>query len=142
MSIERLDPPDLHAAPGFISQVVTVADHRLVHLSGQVAADESGAPTGGDHVSQAVIIARNIDIALGAVGATRDDIVKETIYAVDYTPDILIPVVTALRDGTSTAPASTLVPVPALFAPGHLLEVEVTAALPLSRDRGDEAPRG
>ncbi|MEU4896050.1 hypothetical protein [Streptomyces sp. NPDC021722] len=40
-------------------------------------------------------------------------------------------IVSALREGVRAAPASTLVPVPALFAPGCLVEVDVTAA-PLS----------
>ncbi|MEE1940613.1 RidA family protein [Streptomyces sp. TRM 70361] len=130
MTVRRTDPPGLPAAPGLISQVVTVTGGRLVHLSGQVAQDETGTPTGGDHAAQAAAVARNIDTALAAAGATRDDVVKETIYVVDYTPDILRPVLAALRDGVRTVPASTLVPVPVLFAPGYLLEVDVTAALP------------
>jgi enamine deaminase RidA (YjgF/YER057c/UK114 family) len=35
-----------------------------------------------------------------------------------------------LRAGVSQAPASTLVVVPALFAPDYLVEIEVVAAVP------------
>ncbi|MFJ3667092.1 RidA family protein [Streptomyces sp. NPDC090106] len=129
MSVQRLDPPGLPAVPGLISQLVVTTGRRLVHLSGQVARDGRGNPTGGDHAAQAAVIARTIDLALTAVGASRDDIVKEVIYVVDYTLDVLPAVLDALREGTRTAPASTLVPVTALFAPGYLIEVDVTAAV-------------
>jgi enamine deaminase RidA (YjgF/YER057c/UK114 family) len=130
VTVQRIDPPGLHAAPGLISQLVVTTGRRLVHLSGQVAWDSHGHPTGGDHAAQAAAIARNITTALAAAGATRDDIVKEVIYIAGYTPEVLQPVLAALREGAGTAPASTLVPVPALFAPEYLVEVDVTAALP------------
>ncbi|MET9661603.1 RidA family protein [Streptomyces sp. NPDC006510] len=131
MSVRRIDPPGLYAAPGLISQVVTTTGRQLIHLSGQVAWDAAGNCTGADHAAQAAVIARNITTALAAAGATREDIIKEVIYIVDYTPDILPPVLAALRDGAA-APASTLIPVSALFAPGYLLEVDITATAPVS----------
>lgn len=130
MTIERLDPPGLAAAPGLISQLVATTGRTLVHLSGQVAWDEDGTPVApGDHAAQAARIARNIDTALASVGATRADIVKETIYVVDYTPGLLQPIIGALRDGAQPPPASTLIGVAALFAPDFLIEVDVIAAL-------------
>ncbi|ROO86083.1 enamine deaminase RidA (YjgF/YER057c/UK114 family) [Actinocorallia herbida] len=130
MTIERADPPGLASAPGLISQVVTVTDRKLVHLSGQVAWDERGALVApGDHVGQAARIARNVDTALAAVGATRADIVKETVYVVDHTPELLQPILAALRDGTQPPPASTFLGVTALFAPGFLIEVDIIAAI-------------
>ncbi|MFD7704144.1 RidA family protein [Streptomyces caelestis] len=130
VTVQRINPPGLHAAPGLISQLVVTTGRQLVHLSGQVAWDSHGNPTGGDHAVQAAVIARNIDTALAAVGVTRDDLVKEAIYVAGYTPDILQPVLAALRERVGTAPASTLAPVPAFFAPDYLVEVDVTAALP------------
>ncbi|MFC8083061.1 RidA family protein [Streptomyces sp. NPDC057340] len=84
----------------------------------------------GDHGAQAAQIARNLDAALAAVGATRDDIVDETVYVVGYTPELLPAIFGPLRAGVAKAPASTLVGVSALFAPEFLLEVKVVAALP------------
>ncbi|GIE82026.1 enamine deaminase RidA [Actinoplanes philippinensis] len=130
MTITRLGPPGLHAVPGLISQVVTVTGRTLIHLSGQVAWDEHGTPVApGDHAGQAARIARNIDIALAAAGATRADIVKETIYVVAYTPDLLQHILDALRDGHQPSPASTVIGVETLFAPDFLIEVDIVAAV-------------
>ncbi|MEU6482189.1 Rid family hydrolase [Streptomyces sp. NPDC047017] len=131
MSVNRVSPPSVHNPSDQISQVVTVDGARLVHLSGQVAWDAQGRPVGiGDHGAQAAQIARNLDAALAAVGATRDDIIEETVYVVAYTPELLPAIFGPLRAGVSQAPASTLVGVPALFAPEYLIEVQVVAALP------------
>ncbi|MFJ8806265.1 Rid family hydrolase [Streptomyces sp. NPDC102490] len=145
MSVNRVSPPSVHNPSDQISQVVTVDGMRLVHLSGQVAWDERGRPVGlGDHGAQAAQIARNLDAALAAVGATRNDIIEETLYVVDYTPKLLPAIFGPLRAGVAKAPASTLVGVSALFAPGFLLEVKVIAALPGqgSRDRAVPADAG
>ncbi|MFJ2851250.1 RidA family protein [Streptomyces rubiginosohelvolus] len=131
MPVNRVSPPSLHNPAGRISQVVTVEGARLAHLSGQVAWDTQGRPVGlGDHEAQAVQIALNLDAALAAVGATRNDIITETVYVVDYTPELPSAIFGPLRSGISAAPASTLLGVSALFAPEYLLEVQVVAALP------------
>jgi enamine deaminase RidA (YjgF/YER057c/UK114 family) len=127
MSIERINPVGVVALPELVTQVVTSTGRTLVHLSGQVAWDEAGNLVEGDHAAQAATVAANITTALAAVGATWDDIVKETIYVVDYRPELIPAIFGALRRGP--APASTLVPVPALFRPGYLIEVEVVAAV-------------
>lgn len=142
MSVTRVSPPSVHNPSDQITQVVTVDGRRLAHLSGQVAWDERGRPVGlGDHGAQAAQIARNLDAALAAVGATRDDIVDETVYVVGYTPGLLPAIFGPLRAGVAKAPASTLVGVSALFAPEFLLEVKVVAALPGqgSLDRAEPA---
>ncbi|WP_431981719.1 RidA family protein [Streptomyces qinglanensis] len=130
MSVQRVDPAAVHSLLGVMSQVVTTEGERLVHLSGQVAWDGAGRLVGpGDHAAQAAQIVRNIEAALAAVGATRDDIVKETVYVVDYSPALLPEIFGPLRAGVSQVPASTLVGVLSLFAPEYLMEVEVVAAL-------------
>ncbi|GAB7191487.1 RidA family protein [Kineococcus sp. NUM-3379] len=131
MTVTHTNPSGLHALPDLITQVVTAPATRLVLLSGQVAWDEHGRLVGaGDHGAQAARVAANLDVALAAVGATRRDVVKETLYVVDWSPALLPEVFGPLRAGVARPPASTLVPVPALFAPGFLLEVEVVAVLP------------
>ncbi|MFC8879750.1 RidA family protein [Streptomyces ardesiacus] len=145
MSVTRVSPPSVHNPSDQITQVVTVDGRRLVHVSGQVAWDERGRPVGlGDHGAQAAQIARNLDAALAAVGATRDDIVDETVYVVDYTPELLPAIFGPLRAGVAESPASTLVGVSALCAQGLLLEVKVVAALPGSgsQDRAVPADAG
>ncbi|MFE8916958.1 RidA family protein [Streptomyces globisporus] len=89
MSVTRVPPPSLHNPSNQISQIVTADGRRLVHLSGQISWDERGRPVGpGGHGAQAAQIVRNLDAALAAVGATRDDIIDETIYVVDYAPEL------------------------------------------------------
>ncbi|MGW7532977.1 RidA family protein [Amycolatopsis sp. NPDC054798] len=125
---EYLTPAGLHSIPGAFTPVVRVAD--LVFLSGQVAWDEHGNLRGEDHVTQMRRIAQNLDTALAAVGCGREHIVKETVYVVDYRPELIPALFTALREGVPAAPASTLVGVAALFAPDVLVEVEVVAKVP------------
>jgi enamine deaminase RidA (YjgF/YER057c/UK114 family) len=126
MSLERLNPPAVFAMPDLISQGVVSTGTRHVHLSGQVAWDAEGRLVGaGDHAAQAGQIAANIGELLTAAGVTWDDVVKETIYVVDYRPELVPAIFGALRRGRP--PASTLVPVAALFQPGYLIEVEVVA---------------
>lgn len=130
MAVRHLNPEGLYALPEMFTHVVAVTDAELVFLSGQVAWDERGELVGaGDHAAQAAQVARNIEAALAAVGATPDDVVKQTIYVADYSPEVAPAVFAALNRGRRRPPASTLIPVPALYAPGYLIEVEVVAAV-------------
>lgn len=130
MAIRHVNPEGLHALPDMFTHVVTVTDAELIFLSGQVAWDADGGLVGeGDHAAQAAQIARNIATALAAVGATPADIVKQTVYVAGYTPQVAQGILAALAEGRGRPPASTFIPVPALYAPGYLVEVEVVAAV-------------
>lgn len=130
-SLEHLTPAGLHHIPGAFTPAVLVRGCDLVFLSGQVGWDEHGALAGADHLTQAHRIARNLDIALAAAGTGRDHIIKETVYVVDYRPELISELFAALRGQAPVAPASTLVGVAALFAPGVLVEVDVVAQIPV-----------
>ncbi|MBB2911075.1 enamine deaminase RidA (YjgF/YER057c/UK114 family) [Streptosporangium becharense] len=137
MSVTRVNPAGVHALPQLITQVTVAERRRLAYVSGQVAWDENGEPVGrGDHAAQIAQIIRNLDACLASVGATRSDLVKETVYVVEYVPDLAPVIIGALREGVTAPPASTLVAVPALFAPEFLIEVEVVVAIP---DHASEA---
>lgn len=126
------NPAGLFKLPGLISQTAHVPELGLVWLSGQVAWDAEGHLIGaGDHLAQMQAIAHNIDIALQAVGTTRAHIIKETVYIVDYKPELLDTILAPLRSGPTpmTPPASTLVGVQSLFAPGYLVEVDLIATV-------------
>ncbi|MFC9221644.1 RidA family protein [Streptomyces hygroscopicus] len=145
MTVTRLNPPGVYHPPGAFTPVVAVEGVRLVQLSGQVAWDTEGQPVGlGDYAAQAEQIARNLDAALASVGATRDDIIQETVFVVDYTPELLPAIFGPLRAGTVRTPASTLVGVSALFSPDYLVEVQVVAAVdavgPVDAAPADAAP--
>ncbi|MFG1606652.1 RidA family protein [Actinoplanes sp. NPDC049265] len=130
MTVTRSSPSSVFNPTDQISQSVSVAGRRLIHLAGQVAWDAQGNLVGGDdYAAQSAQVARNIEAVLAAAGATRDDIVDETVFVVGYTPELLHAVFDPLRAGMTAAPASTLVAVSALFAPGFLIEVRVVAAV-------------
>jgi len=130
-SIERLNPDGLAPAVGYC-QVTVARGSRIVHVSGQVGIDSAGELVGPDHRSQIERAMRNLQVALGAVGASIQDVVKSTFYVVDYAPQVLA----ALSEASvavfgSEAPdfAVTLVGVGALADPAYLVEIEATAVL-------------
>ncbi|OLZ50126.1 hypothetical protein BS329_20760 [Amycolatopsis coloradensis] len=131
MSLRHIDPEGLHPVPGVLSHAVVVPEAGLVYLSGQVAWNPAGELVGaGDHGRQAQQIVRNIDIALAAAGTDRSHVVKETIYIADYSPDVVQPIIDALRKGVTTPPpAQTIVGVATLYSPEFLLEIDIVATL-------------
>jgi enamine deaminase RidA (YjgF/YER057c/UK114 family) len=121
-------PRGVPAGRGF-SQVVT-GRGRLVVVSGQVAQDEQGELVGpGDAGKQAQQVFENLRRCLAEVGAGFNEVVKLGFFVLDVAD---LPALRAARDAvidTARPPASTAVQVPALFAPGYLLEVEAWALL-------------
>jgi len=133
MTLIDANPDGLHALPGVVTHVVTVPELGLVYTSGQVAWDKDGNLVGeGDYAKQAEQIVRNLDIALASAGATRDDLIKQTIFVVDYRPEIVPLIMRPLHTGTRRCAASSLVGVQALFAPGYLIEIEAVARIPMA----------
>lgn len=120
---------DLLHNPAF-SQVVAAKGARTIHISGQVATDETGALVGGSDLGQQTTqVMRNLGRALASAGASFADVVKITTYVVGYRPE-LRPVIGQARSpffAGREPPASTLVGVSALAAPEWLVEIEATA---------------
>lgn len=129
--IDRLRPDGLQINPAY-SHVVVASGARTIYISGQVALDESGALVGaGDLGAQTTQVMRNLGRALAAAGATFADVVKITTFVVGYTPEMR-PVISAARSPyfpEGKPPASTLVGVQALAAPGWLIEIEAIAVV-------------
>jgi len=93
-----------------------------------VAWDKDGNLVGeGDYAKQAEQIVRNLDIALASAGATRDDLIKQTIFVVDYRPEVVPLIMGPLHAGTRRCAASALVGVQALFAPQQQTAVRPAA---------------
>ncbi|WP_436699499.1 RidA family protein [Nocardioides sp. BYT-33-1] len=127
--IERIEPTGLFGLPDLAAQASVVTGGRLAFLSGQLAWDDEGGIVGaGDHAAQVAVIADRIDRTLAALGVDRSAVVKETIYVVDYRPD-LVPVLLGGLHG-ATPPSSTLVGVAALADPAAVVEVECVVAVP------------
>jgi len=129
--IDHLRPAGLQNNPAY-SHTVVASGARTVYISGQVAIDENGALVGaGDLGAQTTQVMRNLKAALAAAGATFADVVKITTYVVAYAPEMR-PIIAAARTPFFPAgqpPASTLVGVEALAAPGWLIEIEAVAVI-------------
>ncbi|MDE2934703.1 MAG: Rid family hydrolase [Chloroflexota bacterium] len=126
-----MNPETLHRNPAF-SQAMTVdGPHRTVYVGGQNAVDVDGSVVGqGDVEAQAEQVARNLEAALAAAGATLDDVVKLTIYLVE--PHSAFPAYGAFQrvwGMPATPPTISLLYVSGLFQPDFLLEVDAVAVV-------------
>jgi enamine deaminase RidA (YjgF/YER057c/UK114 family) len=116
--------------------VAVATGSRQVFLSGQVSWDAEGTTVGvGDLAAQVEQSFLNVAAALESVGGTLADVVKLTVYLVDWTPDKM----PAYVEGVARAAARLGVPVPqapltgigvaALAGPELLVEIDATAIL-------------
>jgi Putative translation initiation inhibitor, yjgF family len=134
MSVTLLDPEGLPQVPTH-RQVSIASGSRLVFTAGQVAWDASGRTIGeGDLAAQLEQCYLNVSTALAAAGASFDDVVKLTLYFVDWTPDKLAMAGEGIARAAETLGITALPPltgigVAALAEPGLLVEVEATAVL-------------
>ena len=110
---------------GYSQAAVASAHATLVFASGQVGQDAEGP---NDFESQ---VDRSFDAlaaTLEAAGATTDQVVKITLLIVDHDAEKLAYLVKKRRSFFGdTPPASTLIPVPVLYAPGVLFEIDAIA---------------
>jgi enamine deaminase RidA (YjgF/YER057c/UK114 family) len=130
--IEFFNPPELGPRFGW-TQVVTATGGKMVFVSGQVSVNERGEVVGkGDLRTQVEQTFKNMETALGAVGATFRDVVKTNLYVVGLRPE-LVPTIRAVRARHIDAdhpPGSTMVGVTALAHEDWLIEMEAIAVLP------------
>jgi enamine deaminase RidA (YjgF/YER057c/UK114 family) len=121
--------PDGLPAPNGFSQAVEF-DGKLVAISGQVAYDADGRLVGpGDAEAQTRQVFANLRIALAAVGADFNHVVKFTLYLTDRAD---LDTVRRVRNEVidpSAAPASTLVIVSGLVDPALRVEIDALAAV-------------
>lgn len=129
MKNEFLNPTELCPTFGW-THVVSSRGGKTIHISGQVGIDGAGKVVGkGDLKAQTEQAFHNIRLALAAVGATFDDVVKTTIFVVGLKTEH-VPIIREVRGryvSSKHPPASTLVGVSALVGPDWLIEIEATA---------------
>jgi enamine deaminase RidA (YjgF/YER057c/UK114 family) len=134
MGVLHLNPAGLARPEGYVQVAVGTGD-RLVAVSGQVAIDARGRLVGdGDLATQTEQVLVNVHIGLAAAGATFADVVKLTIYVVDWDEAKLAALVTgaqraATRTGTALTTTSTLVPVARGYRPEYLVEIDALAVI-------------
>lgn len=133
MNIRRFNPPQLQPQQG-VTHVVEVTGGRTLYLSGQGAFDADNRIVGpGDHYAQTAQAFANVRTALGAAGATFENVVKATYYLVGLDEDVLMKFVRALYEvpgfSLDRPPASTMIGVEALGYEEMLVEIDVTAVV-------------
>ncbi|TDT40572.1 enamine deaminase RidA (YjgF/YER057c/UK114 family) [Maribacter spongiicola] len=116
---------------GFSHIVKIPQGNEHYYFSGQWASDTNGKLVSEDFKEQVKKTVANVKTALDAAGLSLNDVVKQTVYIVDFTPEkkeILIEVASK-EWRVKNFPASTIVPVPLLAtAPNCLIEIEIIAA--------------
>jgi enamine deaminase RidA (YjgF/YER057c/UK114 family) len=131
MPVTLLNPEGLPEVDVY-RQVAIATGSRSVFVAGQVARDAEGAPVApGDLAGQVVQAYRNIAVALQAADASFSDLVRLTVYVVDWTiekmPALLEGMAKATAElGSARAPV-TLIGVASLFESDVLVEIEATA---------------
>ena len=135
MSVTLIDPAGLPKVDIY-RQVSVATGSRMVFIAGQVARTAEGGKVGeGDFAAQVEQCYLNIGTALAEVGGTFDDVVKLTVYLVDWAPEKM----PLFAEGVARAAAKlgvqplaplTGIGVAALAEPDLMVEVEATAVLP------------
>jgi len=104
----------------------------MVFIAGQVAVDAEGNIVGrGDIEAQAVQVFENLKLALGAAGATFEDVLKLTIFIKDLTPAARKAVmgVRGRYISHTNPPAATMIGIHQLVEEDLLVEVEAVAVV-------------
>jgi enamine deaminase RidA (YjgF/YER057c/UK114 family) len=126
-----LNPSTLPAPRGYTHVVETRGPSRTIYLAGQLGLTPEGKLAGeyGDFRAQAVQAFENVKLALAAVGATLDHVVKVTVY---FTEIANLQTYFEVRDryvNTKAPPASTAVQISRLAREGALFEIEAIAVV-------------
>lgn len=131
MSIDKINPEGLHDPEGY-THVAVAEGTKRVYIAGQVGVGTDDAVVGTDLASQTAQAFENVRIALAAVGAGWEHVVKLTIYVVDFDEakagEFGAGMGAAMERGL-TPTAATLVGVQALYRPDLLVEIEAIAEL-------------
>ena len=134
MTVHRfLNPSTMPATRGYTHVVETVGPSRTIYLSGQLGMTPDGKFAGGpgDFRAQAVQCFENMKLALAAVDANFEHVVKITVYFVDMAH---LPIFFEVRNcyvNTQAPPASTAVQIVKLARDDALFEIEAIAVVPL-----------
>ena len=122
-----LNPPELANSLqyGYSQATVVSANAKLVHVAGQVGISEDGP---NDFESQVDRAFDALEATLNVAGASARDVVKITLLIVDHNDEKLTYLVSRRKAVFGeNPPASTLIPVPALYTPGVLFEIDAVA---------------
>jgi enamine deaminase RidA (YjgF/YER057c/UK114 family) len=127
-----LNPSTMPATRGYTHVVETHGPSRTIYLAGQLGMTLDGKFAGGadDFRAQATQAFENVKLALAAVGAGFEHVVKVTAYFTDMAH---LQTYFEVRDryvNTKAPPASTAVQIAKLARDAALFEIEAIAVVP------------
>jgi enamine deaminase RidA (YjgF/YER057c/UK114 family) len=127
-----LNPSTMPPTRGYTHVVETTSPSRTIYVAGQLGMTPDGKFAGapGDFRAQAVQCFENLKLALAAVGAGIEHVVKVTNYFVDIAH---LPIYLEVRNtyvNTKAPPASTAIQIGKLAHEGALFEIEAIAVVP------------
>ncbi len=125
MQITHINPDSLHKNPAF-SQAVLAQGGNTLYIGGQNGFLRDGSLAGKDFASQTEQAYRNILAILAEVGASQENVVKQTIY-VTKGQNIGEGLGAAQRVWGNHPSAITVVMVDSLGAPGAGVLIEIDA---------------
>jgi enamine deaminase RidA (YjgF/YER057c/UK114 family) len=99
----------------------------LVCVSGTTATDETGEVVGDNAYDQTVQILKNIQRALGAVGAEFSDVIRTRTYVIDIERDWEMVGKAHGEIFSTIRPATSMIQISRLISPKMLVEIEVDA---------------
>lgn len=129
--VRFINPASLSAPNGF-SHVAVGAAQQIAFISGQVSYDGRGKIVGvGDLAAQTRQVLENLSLALEAIGADFNDVLKFTFFVKNLSEEAVATIRRVRKDFLSPTnpPASTMVGVAALAKQDLLLEVEAYVAV-------------
>lgn len=130
MAFERSNPPGVHQPTPTYTHLIHVKEGDLLFISGQIALDEEGNLVGkGDLGAQTRQVFKNLKTILASAGADFSNVMKWTIYIVNYQYADREILVSAMWDefDAPLPPASTLLGVQSLVGPDFMIEVDAIA---------------
>ena len=125
VNITHINPDGLHKSPAF-SQAVVAEGGKTLYIGGQNGVSSDGKVVGDTLAPQIEQAYRNIIEILKTVGATQEDVVKQTIYVVKG-QDIQEGYAAAQKAWGNFTTAISFIFVEGLGVPGALVEIEAVA---------------
>lgn len=129
MERTAVNPVTWSQALGFNQGEIVIGHTRTLHISGQTATNNDGAPEHeGDIAAQLALAVDNLEAVLAEADMTLGDLVRLNVYTTDVDALLLHYGVLAARLGAAgVAPTTTMLGVSRLAIPGQVVELEGTA---------------
>lgn len=128
MSVEIINPAELHDPTGFGYSHVARVTGELVLIAGQYDSDGAGHTTTTDFAGQVDRAFGNLGIALGSAGLDYGDVAQLRTFIVEHDLDKLTILGKKIAEiWGERPPVQTLLGVASLALPGMLFEVDAVA---------------